>query len=98
MNTQPDDHRDDFVSDAEIAKRWRVGERTARIAIRQLERRAGFPKRDPLFGNKRYWPAVRAFLASRYRLNMAHTAIDGEEKFDAPQDQRSARPRLAPSH
>jgi hypothetical protein len=27
-----------------------------------------FPAKDPLFGNKRYWPAVRAFLDARSGL------------------------------
>jgi hypothetical protein len=71
--TTPEDRppeRDDFVTDAEIARRWKVSEKTARGAIRQLER-VGFPKKDPLFANKRYWPAVKAFIDRRYGLGTA---------------------------
>lgn len=30
--------------------------------------RDGLPKRDPLFGNRRYWPAVAAWLQRRNGL------------------------------
>ncbi len=54
-----------FVSDVELYRRLGVGPRTGRIAVRSLQHN-GFPPKDPLFGNKRYWPAVRAFLDDRY--------------------------------
>jgi hypothetical protein len=47
-----------FVSDAEIYRRLGVGPRTGRTAILLMERGGRFPKKDPVFGNKRYWPAV----------------------------------------
>ena len=87
---------DDFVSDLEIARRWGVGEKTARVAIREFERRPGFPKRDPMFGDKRYWPAVRAFMANRYGLSMASATSpdDGEEPWNAtPTAKNRQRPR-----
>lgn len=58
-----------YVTDAELIRRLGVGEKTARVAIGELERRSGFPKKDPLFGDKRYWPAVKAFLDDYYNLN-----------------------------
>jgi hypothetical protein len=54
-----------FVSDVELYRRLGVGPRTGRIAVRSLQHN-GFPPKDPLFGNKRYWPAVRAFLDDHY--------------------------------
>lgn len=54
-----------FVSDAEMLRRIGISEKIGRIAIRELEKRQVFPPKDPLFGNKRYWPAVRAFLDAR---------------------------------
>jgi hypothetical protein len=54
-----------FVTDAEMLRRIGVSEKIGRIAIRELEKRQEFPPKDPLFGNKRYWPAVRAFFDAR---------------------------------
>jgi hypothetical protein len=54
-----------YVTDAEMLRRIGISEKIGRIAIRELEKRQVFPARDPLFGNKRYWPAVRAFLDAR---------------------------------
>jgi hypothetical protein len=88
-----------YVSDAEIVRRLGVGEKTARVAIRELERARGFPRKDPLFGEKRYWPAVRAFLDRRAGLNVASPLVpDGKENFNgSPEDRERARPRVAAS-
>lgn len=94
--TAPAAPLEDFVSDAEIARRWGVGEDAARIAIRKLERDPRFPKKDPLFSHKRYWPAVRAFMAARAGISL-HTPLapDGEENFNAaPGHNRRSRHRL----
>jgi hypothetical protein len=56
-----------FVSDAEMFRRIGISEKIGRIAIRELEKQQVFPPKDPLFGNKRYWP-VRAFLDARSGL------------------------------
>lgn len=82
-----------FVSDGELIRRLGIGERTARMAIRALERERGFPRKDPLFGDKRYWPAVQAFLDRR-----AGISIGGErpqpqlrENFDHGREAKAAR-------
>jgi hypothetical protein len=88
--------RDDFVDDAEIARRWCVSIQMARVAILALERNdPRFPKRDQLFGGKRYWPAVKAFMDVRYGLNIRPPQVlDGPENLNAkPSDPR--HPRLA---
>lgn len=54
-----------FVTDAEMLRRIGISEKVGRNAIRDLEKRQHFPPKDPLFGNKRYWPAVRAFFDAR---------------------------------
>jgi hypothetical protein len=56
-----------FVTDKEMYRRLGVGPKTGRIAARALEPH-GFPIKQPLFGNRRYWPAVRLFLDRYYRL------------------------------
>jgi hypothetical protein len=71
-----------YVSDEELRQRLGVGEDALRVAVKQLERN-GFPKKDPLFSKKRYWPAVKAFLDRRNGLSVkAPSAIDGQEHDD----------------
>ena len=67
-----------FVSDRELFRRLGVGPTTGRVAIRTLESH-GFPRKQPLFGNKRYWPAVRHFLDGLYGLVKRGTAHDAPE-------------------
>jgi len=73
-----------FVSDAEIYRRLGVGPRTGRIAILAMEKGGLFPKKDPLFGNKRYWPAVAKAIDDRYssspsRHRSYYPVADGTE-------------------
>jgi len=59
-----------WATDDEIIERWGVPEKVAREAIRVLDhehRKSGFPQKQALFGNRRYWPAVQDFLDLRYR-------------------------------
>ncbi len=53
-----------FVTDAELIRRIGVPEKIARAVIRELDAKRGnvFPQKNPLWGNRRYWPAVRAYL------------------------------------
>lgn len=90
----------DFLTDLQIAERWGVCDKTARRAIKALEKAGGFPKRDPLFGGKRYWPAIDAFMKRRAGLNIAPVpTTDGEENWDdeTPAPRRRARSPLAAS-
>jgi hypothetical protein len=45
--------------------------------------RNGLPKRDPLFGSRRYWPAVERWLKSYNGISSepGAQAPDGEENF-----------------
>ena len=58
------EYRTLFVTDAELIRRLGVPEKIARAAIRALDdnTRSGFPKKQKLWGDRRYWPAVRAYL------------------------------------
>lgn len=54
-----------WVTDAELIRRMGCPEKIAREAIRMLDkdpRRTGFPQKNALWGGRRYWPAVRAYL------------------------------------
>jgi hypothetical protein len=89
-----------FLTDAQIAGRWGVCDKTARRAMKALERAGGFPKKDPLFGGKRYWPAVDDFMRRRAGLSIAPVSTaDGKENWDedAPAPRRRARTPMAAS-
>lgn len=62
-----------FVNDAELIERLGVPENVAYQAIRMLDEdpKSGFPKKDPFWGGKRYWPAVEEFLKATQTPKMA---------------------------
>lgn len=59
-----------FVTDAELIRQLGVGEKTGRKALLNFEKQGLIPRRDEAFGNKRYWPAVKAFLDRRSGLKV----------------------------
>jgi hypothetical protein len=80
MSEQHSDEKDDgesdqkrrglFVTDAELIRRLGVPEKIARGALRALDnmggRHSGFPQKNKLWGNRRYWPAVRQYFDAQY--------------------------------
>jgi hypothetical protein len=81
---------DAFLSDREIAERWRVGYETALAAIHIFERDPRFPRKDKLLANKRFWPAIKAFMRARYGLICMDTSITGVEE-NSRHDARNPR-------
>ena len=58
-----------WVADAEIIRRLGVSEKTGYAAIHRLENSSlGFPEKSKVWGNKRYWPAVKDFFDREYGL------------------------------
>lgn len=57
-----------WVSDAEMIRRLGVPEKIAREALRMLDRNlsSGFPRKQKLWGDRRYWPAIVAFFDQHY--------------------------------
>ena len=53
-----------YVTDAELIRRLGVPEKIGRaiLARYDADRGKGFPQKQALFGDRRYWPAVKAFL------------------------------------
>jgi hypothetical protein len=53
-----------YVTDAELIRRMGVPEKIAREAIRALDanRASGFPQKQKLFGDRRYYPACVAWF------------------------------------
>jgi hypothetical protein len=62
-----------WVTDAELIRRMGVPEKIARAALHALDadpRRTGFPQKNKLWGDRRYWPAVRAYLDKQNGLTI----------------------------
>jgi len=53
-----------FVTDAELIRRMGVPEKDARAALQVLDasKTSGFPRKQKLWGDRRYWPAVKAYF------------------------------------
>jgi hypothetical protein len=94
-NDEADDHSGRhpdalYKTEEEIAALIGLGVDKWRDIAHVLEK-SGLPRRDPLFGKRRYWPAVRAFLDRRYGLGVAHPLVpDGKENFGQTSRRRSA--------
>lgn len=61
-----------WLTDAELIRRMGVPEKTAYEAIRMLDaQRSGFPRKEKLWGDRRYWPAVKAYFDRQYGGTLA---------------------------
>jgi hypothetical protein len=111
MTQKKDTHeRDDglYVSDIEIARRLGFCERTyAKILDRIARGVAGirpYPQRDPIFCNRRFWPAVLQWHLDYHHVRTGKAASVApvpmwEEHFDEPapkaNEPKRTRPQLA---
>lgn len=92
-----------YLTDSQIAEAVGVDTETMRRAMVHFDRDPRFPRPDPLFGNRRFWPKLRAFLHERNGLTLVEVgnqpiaAPQGEEKpfYGTPEDRRRSRPPLA---
>lgn len=85
----------DFLTDDELIRRLGLSEKDGRVAIAALDKNQRFPRKEALFGGRRYWPAVKAFLDARYGLMIAAPAHpDGEEHHET-ENRTSPRPKVA---
>lgn len=57
-----------WLTDAEIIRRLGVPEKIARDALMVLDsdKHSGFPPKKKLWGDRRYWPAVKAWMDRNY--------------------------------
>lgn len=65
MDHPNDPHATLYVTDAELIRRMGVPEKIARRVIRDLDAKhmtTGFPQKQKLWGDRRYWPAVKSWL------------------------------------
>lgn len=56
-----------FLTDAEVGAKLNIPTVEIKAAMIVFERR-GFPPKDPEFGDRRYWPAIKEWLDRRYRV------------------------------
>jgi hypothetical protein len=72
-----------WVTDEELIRRLGAPRKAARAALHMfdLDRSKGFPQKQALWGNRRYWPAVKAYLDRTNGL-----------KMDAPSPTRRHQP------
>lgn len=56
-----------YVTDAQMIRKLNIPEAVIRPVIKMLDAdpRKGFPKKDPLFGGRRYWPSIQQWMANR---------------------------------
>ncbi len=59
-----------YLTDAELIRRLGVPDKVLRPMLPGLESKYGFPKKQPLFGGRRYWPAVKMWLDKHNGLTM----------------------------
>lgn len=85
-----------YVTEAEAAARLGMPLREW-IGTATVLERDGLPRKDPVFNDRRYWPAVKAFLDRRAGLGQdAGINVAGrrwEENWD--DEPRARRPRAA---
>jgi hypothetical protein len=61
-----------WVTDAELIRRMGVPEKTARETLRMLDSKpSDFPKKQKLWGDRRYMPAVEAYFDQHYGVKIA---------------------------
>jgi hypothetical protein len=51
-----------YLTDAELIRRLGVPDKVMRSMLPGLEAKYGFPRKQALFGKRRYWPAVKHWL------------------------------------
>lgn len=59
-----------YLTDAELIRRLGVPEKTLRPMLVALETKHHFPRKSALFGGRRYWPAVKAWLDKHNGITM----------------------------
>lgn len=60
-----------WVTDAELIRRWGVPERLGRALLLEFSNKhPTFPRKQELWGGRRYWPAVKAWMDTRNGLMM----------------------------
>lgn len=59
-----------YLTDAELIRWLGVPEKTFRALLPALESKYNFPRKQPLFGGRRYRPAVKTWLDKHNGISM----------------------------
>lgn len=61
-----------WITDEELIRRLGAPRKAIRAALHMLDhdRSKGFPQKQKLWGNRRYWPAVKAYFDHGYGLKL----------------------------
>lgn len=71
-----------WITDAEMIRRLGIPEKVARPLIKELDRRpSGFPRKQKLCGDRRYWPAVKAYFDKLYGPIVPQQKRTGERRY-----------------
>lgn len=95
-----------YVTDCEIARRLGFGRKYGYRLLHRLERGVpgmrAYPARDKLFGDRRYWPAVKQWHDDYHRVRTAadprglpSDQFRGEENLDASPARKTRLPGYA---
>jgi hypothetical protein len=71
-----------YLTDAELIRRLGVPDKILRPMLPGLEKNWGFPPRSPLFGGRRYWPAVKSWLDRHNGLSVDPSATTKRGSHD----------------
>jgi hypothetical protein len=84
-----------WVTDTELHALLGLDTKTTRVVLQELERKhPNFPKKQPFFGGRRYWPAIVDFFGHHYGFRMA-SAPGGAERRQKWIDDRMSMMRRA---
>jgi hypothetical protein len=87
-----------YLTDAELIRRLGVPANVLRPILPNLEAKFGFPEKSALFGGRRYWPAVKAWLDRHEGLTMPVSQITRGNAYDqaaGAENRGRSRHRLA---
>jgi hypothetical protein len=59
-----------YLKDSELIRRLGVPDKAFRAILPALETKYNFPRKQPFFSQRRYWPAVKAWLDKHNGLIM----------------------------
>lgn len=67
-----------WVTDAELIRRLGVPEKIAYSTLRRLDAapNLGFPQKQAMWGNRRFWPGVKAYFHEHYGVK-SRSSIKG---------------------
>jgi hypothetical protein len=69
-----------YLLDSELIRRLGVPDKVMRRMLPALETKYGFPRKQPFFGGRRYWPAVKAWLDKHNGLMIDPTDLPRRDR------------------